>query len=352
MWDDIQVLLDHQQSTAPYSEGVWSHFLGAIVLEQELTPPGSLPTYTVIDGQQRLTTLQILLAAASNVLSAASADTDAAILQELVRNNPLKASGTDIFKVWPTNANRAAFTAVVSSGGPPRDREDDPNNLIDEAYSFFHSSISQLLADEPDESERATLIGLLRVTLCDLLRVVAITLEYGDNAQIIFETLNARGTPLLALDLVKNAAFHLAQSQDVPVDDLYNEVWKPVLDDDYWRKERRQGRLFRPQADLFLMHWLAMKLRRIIPATELFATFRKDILQRPEPPEADGLVREICRDATVMRGFDSYPSGSTEALFFERLQSLDVTTVLPLVLFLFREPGIDVASRSRALESP
>ena len=55
-------------------------------------------------------------------------------------------------------------------------------------------------------------------------------------------------------------------------------MWRPQLDDDYWRQERRQGRLNRPIAELFLMHWLTMRLERLIPATELFATFRQSVL--------------------------------------------------------------------------
>ena len=107
---------------------------------------------------------------------------------------------------------------------------------------------------------------------------MSITLEPDDNAQVIFETLNARGTPLLALDLVKNAVFQQAARQQADTDTLYEQVWQPQLDDEYWRKERRQGRLNRPRAELFLMHWLTMRLERLIPATELFATFRQSVL--------------------------------------------------------------------------
>src|SRR5215211_4348408 len=62
LWDDITALLQHQESGD--SSGLWSHFLGAIVLDQEQTVPGQIPRFTVIDGQQRLTTLQLLVAAA------------------------------------------------------------------------------------------------------------------------------------------------------------------------------------------------------------------------------------------------------------------------------------------------
>src|SRR2546428_432411 len=79
-------------------------------------------------------------------------------------------------------------------------------------------------------------------TLSDLWKVVSITLEPGDNAQIIFETLNARGTPLLALDLVKNVVFHAADAQGLDVEALYHNEWQPELDQAYWRAEIRQGR--------------------------------------------------------------------------------------------------------------
>lgn len=238
LWDDIEVILEHRLDGG--ADG-FSHFLGAIVLEQELHSPGSIPFYTVIDGQQRLTTLQLLLGAASKVASDVGADKEAAILGRLTQNDELTAEGVELFKVWPTNANRAAFQAVMQMRGPPADREDDPNNRIDEAYTFFGGAMSEWLGAESDELARVDLIKALRVTLSDLLKVVSITLEPGDNAQIIFETLNARGTPLLALDLVKNAVFHAAAKQQLSIDALYHEEWKKELDMAYWRAERRQG---------------------------------------------------------------------------------------------------------------
>jgi uncharacterized protein with ParB-like and HNH nuclease domain len=73
LWDDVIALLEHQESGE--SGGLWTHFLGAIVLEQEQTPPGQIPRYTVIDGQQRLTTLQLLLAPAAKSVGEAAPTT-------------------------------------------------------------------------------------------------------------------------------------------------------------------------------------------------------------------------------------------------------------------------------------
>lgn len=349
LWDDITTLLEHQESANGHH---YSHFLGAVVLDHETPLPGEVPEFTIIDGQQRLTTLQIILAAAANVSAELGAMDDAELIRELVENNPKKISGSNLFKVWPTNANRSAFQAVMTEGGPSNDREDDPDNKIDEAYAFFYAAVRDW-ATEVDEEQRDRRLRLLRVTLCDLLKVVSITLESEDNAQVIFETLNARGAPLLALDLVKNAVFLEARKQGLDTDQLYESVWEPEFDDpdddEYWRTMRRQGRLYRPIGELFLTHWLTMKLRRVVPATELFATFRTNILSSVPPPRMAELIPEIRRDAHTMRSFDIQEPGSVEATFFERLDALDTATPLPLVLFLFREPAVSVDRRRRAL---
>ena len=350
LWDDITTLLDHQESANGQH---YSHFLGAVVLDHTTPLPGEVPEFTIIDGQQRLTTLQVILATAANVCAELGAMNEAEIIRELVQNNPKKVGGHELFKVWPTNANRSAFQAVMRDGGPLEEREDDPDNRIDEAYAFFLKSIREW-ANDVEEDQRERRLRLLRITLCDLLKVVSITLEVEDNAQVIFETLNARGAPLLALDLVKNAVFLEATKQGLDTDQLYETVWKPEFDDpdddEYWRTPRRQGRLNRPIGELFLTHWLTMKLRRVVPATELFSTFRANILSSVPPPQVAELIPEIRRDAHTIRSFDDQEPGSVEATFFERLEALDTATPLPLVLFLFREPAVSAERRRRALQ--
>jgi uncharacterized protein with ParB-like and HNH nuclease domain len=77
LWEDIEVILDHRLNGG---DDNFSHFLGAIVLEQPIQTPGTIPTYTVIDGQQRLTTFQLVLAAARTVVTEVGAAKDAALL--------------------------------------------------------------------------------------------------------------------------------------------------------------------------------------------------------------------------------------------------------------------------------
>lgn len=364
LWDDLATVLEHRAGG-----DVLTHFLGAIVLEQEATNPGEIPRYIVIDGQQRLTTLQLLLTATAAAMAEVGADDDAALVRDLVLNNPRKAKGLNQLKVWPTNADRAAFTAAVAPVG--LDEAAAPaatDGLIQGALGYFTDQVRRYLAGSdvgtaatvtPDVDEgievddspappadvpAATRAEQLRIALCDLLKLVTITLGADDNAQVIFETLNARGTPLLALDLVKNVLFQLAARQRADTDTLYYQVWQPQLDDEYWRIARRQGRLNRPAGELFLVHWLTLTLRDVVPATELFATFRQKVLT--PTTDATGLIRTLCNDAAIMRSFDGL---AADYDFFARLPALDANIVLPLVLLLFRSPEISDARRRRAL---
>jgi hypothetical protein len=346
LWEDVEGVLDRYLDGD--AESV-RHFLGAIVLDLEDTPPGEASRRLVIDGQQRLTTLQLLLAAAVRNAERDGVDQQARILKKLIENDPDLATGDEKFKVWPTNTDQAAFREVMESGASTVASH---GARIYQAHSFFEQAIRKWLdADAPSAEELEERHKVLRITLSSLLQVVSINLEPGDNPQVIFETLNARGTPLLAMDLVKNAVFFGAQREKADVDRLNREVWEPQLGDEYWREDVRQGRLNRPRAELFLMHWLAMKLGRIIPATELYAEFRAHIVGVPQKSPTADLIHELCDDAAVLRGFDSQPPGSVEEQFFRHLDALDTTTVIPVALLLYRSPEVAVEQRHTGLQA-
>ncbi len=322
------------------------------MLDHQQTTPGEIAQRLVIDGQQRLTTLQLLIAAVAEEADVAGAEREARVLRKLTLNDEDLASGDARFKVWPTNVNRAAFRAVMAPALETGAVSQDPANTIQDAFEFFRASARVWSRSEgPEPQVVVARFDALRVALTSLLNLVSINLEPGDNAQVIFETLNARGTPLLAMDLVKNALFYRAAMVGEDTDALHEDWWQPELGDEYWRQERRQGRLNRPRAELFLMHWLSMKLGRIVPATELFSEFRAQILDRTEPGEIGSLIRELCGDAAVMRSFDDQPSGSPEARFFATLDSLDTSTVIPVALALFKSADVTVEQRRRALSA-
>ncbi|MBK8293705.1 MAG: DUF4268 domain-containing protein [Solirubrobacterales bacterium] len=349
LWDDIEASVERLGADEPAD-----HFLGAIVLQYETTPPGEPSRFQVIDGQQRLTTIQILLAAATNTAAESGVDRTARLLRKMVLNDPDIAEGDLQFKVWPTESDRHAFRLIASLGGPPIDAPNDPNNTIQEAYSYFQRRIADfVLGDGSDPEGIENRMESFRVAISDLFKIVAITLEGNDEAQVIFETLNARGTPLLAMDLVKNATFHAAEQQGAPIAELHDEVWEPEFGRPYWREEIRQGRLTKPRAELFLMHWMTMKLAsserisRPIRSDLVFKTFRSEFLTRGPTPEE--LIRELTNDAAVLRSFDDFAPSTPEGRYFRTIDYMETGTFIPVALWLFTNQQIEITDRQESL---
>ena len=331
LWQDVLWVLSRLDSGA--TDGKPSpHFLGAVVLEQQPTQLGDIDVRLVIDGQQRLTTLQLLLSAAARVADSRGCATEARILQKLTENDPdLRKKPEDAFKVWPTNRNRAAFVDVLTGGA----LENDSQNRIHEAYRYFVDAITEWA--ERADGDLGSNFGNLAAAIRGLMKLVVIDLDAEDDAQVIFESLNARGTRLLAIDLVKNLVFQRAERElDPPeLDRLNDDYWAPFDDERYWRQEIVQGRLRRARAELFLMHWLTMKLAEEIHADHLFSSFKKTLAAEASRPVAN-ILSEFASDRDTYKAFFGQPKGSVARAFFDRLEKLDTTTAHPVALILFR----------------
>lgn len=305
--------------------------------------PEDVEVRYLIDGQQRLTTLQLLIGAGADVADQLSCEQPARLLRRLVYNDPdLVGEGDQRFKVWPTTSDQGAFRAAMTGSNAPT----DANRRIVEAYEFYRTTIKEWASDNgvPPEDRLDGLVKALR----DHLKLVVIDLDDEDNAQVIFETLNARTTPLLAIDLVKNLAFRKAELAKADVARLYNDYWKP-FDEDIWRKEMRQGRLKRPRAEIFLMHWLTMAREEETAADQLYPSFKR-LIDRADAPPIVETVKDFAADSRIFNSWDALPSHSREKQFFERLGVLDVTTIYPMLLDWFRQPE-GVISKSRRVKA-
>lgn len=344
LWDDIADIAERHLDD-PTADLPLKHFLGPVVLDQQRTVLGQVDRRLIIDGQQRLTTLQILLSAAKACFEELGAGDDAAEFADLVANKGKVASGEGRYKVLPSRRDREAFFAVLDGKRSGKDR-------LSAAYRYFGSHVEDWVTrdGEADNGERQRRIETLREALDSLLYVVSINLDPTDNAQVIFETLNARGSGLGALDLVKNSALLAAERQGHDAQLLNDQHWEPTFEaDTYWQEEARQGRSKRARSDWFLMHWLAVELGRVIRVDTLFDTFRKEILR--EDPPMDELVARLCSDARTMRSFDDFEDGTADKLFFDRLDALDTTTMMPVALLLYRSPEVTSSQRRTALDA-
>jgi hypothetical protein len=216
-----------------------------------------------------------------------------------------------------------------------------------EAYAFFSHQFERFIAGTDDDDPIGTASDRTRAlfeTFRRYLHIVNIELEADDDPQVIFESLNGRGVPLLPSDLVRNFVFMRATRDRADLDNLYGRFWrqydewrKPTDEEDvpWWKQEERQGRLKRPRLDLFLFHYLQYRLQQEVSITHLFQEFRKWWNENVAGSEA--ALAEMQRYAEAFAAWVD-PDGSNRTADFARwLRALDTSTVYPLLFFVLVE---------------
>ncbi|WP_405914691.1 DUF262 domain-containing protein [Streptomyces sp. NBC_00728] len=345
LWEDVTALVQRRLA----GEEVHPHFLGAVVLDQMPTPTGSMPARQVIDGQQRLTTLQVLLAAVRDVARRLDVhDRYVRALAKLTVNDDDMSDDLDAaYKVWPTNLDRTAFRTVMNGPQPaaPGTAAGPGAPVIEQAYGFFTARTGEWAQDLGGEHTADELFDALVRVLRDKFELIVIDLKPQDNAQVIFEALNDRGTPLQASDLVKNLVFQKAEEQNLPVESLYEDVWQRLETPD-WRQEVRQGRLKRPRLDVFLTHYLTSELGEEVLTPELFLTFRRYVADARIPLTA--LMQHLIGQADAYRRLtDDQQPTTAEGRFLRTVGVLDANTVVPVLLWLTTR--FDESDRAEAI---
>ena len=347
LWDDVRNVAENyleeleqagndrvqaEQQTAP-------HFLGAVVLQQVPTAARDIEQREVIDGQQRVTTLQLLLDAIQQICEEQGLRPAATRLAKLVTNDKdlIGDDSDDLFKMWPTRMDRDAFRHAMDNGLPVDGFEE---SLIVQAHEFFQQQVKKWLEDPTGpEGDR---IDALETAVTGMLQMVVIDLGQKDDPNVIFETLNARGTPLEQSDLIKN--FVLSQSPKDNTDP--EQIWRG-LDDGWWRGEVTQGRLRRPRLDMLLNYWLAMSTGEDVGPSKVFDVFRGYTSERG----LDGVMSDIKRDLSLYRRFITESRTPEEEQFYYRTNVMQAGVIAPVLLLLLSAPYNARIGAFRALES-
>lgn len=344
LWEDIL----RQAEAEGRNEIVRPHFLGAVVLNQLPTVARDLDTREIIDGQQRLTTLQVCLAAARR-LAEEGGYTELGEEFGRLTVNPRRSSSHDPFKIRTTRSDHEVFSAVMRGLTPDdlraalgeRARGKDTPRLA-AAYLFFLEQLRAYLSDGRGDRPEGQFWSFYEA-LRKRLQLVVIDLEDTDDPQIIFETLNARGVPLLPSDLIRNFVLHRARERGFQIDELYDRWWRELDEraDDapydgeplFWKKEVRQGRLTRPRLDLFFFHFLQHESQREFNITRLYQEFGEWWENNWSAEVEEGLQR--IRSMSDLFAHLIEPKGSSrESLFLQRLAVLDTSTLYPLLMEL------------------
>lgn len=341
LWEDIVDVADRYLA----NENCRSHFLGAVVLERDNNATGSIETRQVIDGQQRFTTLQIMMIATRDLCEKHSNTKLYDRFDGLVSNKRSKVDlDQEAYKIWPTNSDRPAFEVVHQLSHYDVEQLaqlDDKikNSQIFKAYQYF-TKVLEAWFVERDNVENC--LDALWQVVREYLQIVVIDLHSQDEAQVIFETLNARGTQLLPADLIKNFLFRKVVGSDKEVEHLYTEYWL-AFDSDFWREEVSQGRTKRPRIDWFLQNYLSLMLQDDIKVSHLFDSFKAYVNDTEDnynkfnnqffkhPKNTTEHLIALKQFAKLYQTI-TQPKDERVALFLYRLEAVDTATVYPLLL--------------------
>jgi hypothetical protein len=336
LWKDLARVATRQLQSPNTAQA--PHFLGAIVLQQLPSPTSDLQQRTVIDGQQRLTTLQLLLDAIHAEIAMAGATMPAARLEPLIANaEAFCRKKEDRFKIWPTNRDRPAFYEVM--GAPAlidyQKLEHHASRIVKAHQYFSQQCRAWLHAEGPDKI--AARAEAIERSARELLQFVVIDLSPHENAQEIFETLNARGAVLTAADLIKNFVFQRLLEQGANVEEAYNKYWAQ-FETAFWEEEVNVGRVRIPRSSVFLNHWLVAQTGEEVVAREVFSRFKEYADYQAGRPMLD-LLSEIHRAAAIYREFTETAQvldGPLDrvGLFAYRVKALESEVIKPVLLAL------------------
>jgi hypothetical protein len=340
LWEDIEVKfvqrLDRTQSTP--------HFIGAMVLDQRRSYGNAVPVQLIIDGQQRLTTFQIFLSALRDVCASEGQQAYANECDFYLRNTGIMENEkVERYKLWPTNLDRKQFTDVIDSGSKEElnrrhpvvrrkyQKKPDPRPKMIDCYMYFYDRIASLMKSDEFGQALQERVKSMHDALRGALQLVTVELESDDDPQVIFETLNARGEPLLPSDLLRNFIFLRASQQNEPQEELYEKFWIP-FDEEFWRAVEKQGRLLRPRSDIFLQHYLTLQRRREVLISHLYSEY-KDWIKATNPfpsvrAELENLAKHRINFKELVQPNQNTPIGR----FADFLRIFDLSTVYPLVL--------------------
>lgn len=300
LWSD---LLEQYERTE--EELVASHFTGAIVTAPARSVPVGVSKYLVIDGQQRLTTIAILICAIRSFALPQSKEFRK-LTRLLVNEDD---DGPDHFKLLPTQPDRPAFQALVNA------TSDAPSRFT-RAFDYFKTKLEGTDSDgDPIDLER------LANAVQNRLTVVAIHLGDTDDPYLIFESLNATGAPLTQADLIRNYLLLRLHSNDQQR--AYEESWLPM-----------QALLVGDHLTEFMRQYL-MTTGEEVAKSAIYGVLKKRLLSVPDTVIARELAR--MRRASVLYAQIVGLARSTDHIVergLARLRRWDIATANPFILKL------------------
>lgn len=333
-WENIlQVYRNYQEGKDR------EHFIGTLILKQKAAEELGQNQYDLIDGQQRLTTVSILLRCFYDSCKGSLPKLKEQINRLLILEN---AKGEKSIKIRNCRIDLPYFTAVIQDG--KTETLLNPEHRILRAYKYFKEQVQSFSDNE---------IDILVKIILEKVPVISMLLSVDDDEQVIFDTINSLGVKLTTAELLKNHIF-----KDEKLESLYTTLWEPVFEANeltiqFWDKDKTAGRIIRKNIEVLLYCYLIIKNQSEIQLDSLYKEY-KNWLKDLSIDEKKKFLIDLKQYAEV---FDDFPEGEQlneisyaedEKRFFHIIENLSITTAYPLILFIYREVT-DTAERTSIL---
>ncbi|GAB3796014.1 DUF262 domain-containing protein [Humibacter antri] len=323
LWDDLVELTDQRQATPDAT-----HFTGSLVLSMGQIGPAA-SEFLVVDGQQRLTTLSVLLCAIRDHYRKVDGDEsqNAARIHETYLIDRFR-SGDDRLKLIPTQADRDAYRSIIDGN-----TDGATNTGVMEAYRFFRAQLHA--ADDPEDD---TDIQRIEAAALTGLAFVSITADANDNVYRIFESLNNTGMKLTQGDLLRNYLFMRLGSDG---ESVYDSWWLPM--------QRNLS-----SSDLEVLFWIDYVWNEPTAKQSEIYSLQVNRLRHLAQPEIVSEIKRYSRMSSLLR-LMRHPEEEQDRgvrVQLDRLKAWGLLASDPMVLRLLhlRDIGaLDDASTARGL---
>jgi len=303
------------------------HFIGSIVYFQEgIHTVSDVPELLVIDGQQRLTTVSLMIAAIAEFVKEndIEIETNFTKLQNYYLLNA-EEEGNLRYKLLLTRKDKETLIDLIK--GVPLN--EDHSQRVYENFNYFKSKINKDNAEDIYN-------GIQRLFIVD------VALEKDkDNPQLIFESLNSTGLDLSHADLIRN---YILMGQEVNLQkELYERFWYPM--------EQSYGNDYSTYFDWFMRDYLSVKTGSIPKIDMVYDSFKNYVQGDNAPKSIKEVVEDIYKFSNHYVKIVLHKEPDTEInLAFKSISKLKVGVSYPYFLPIYNDYKDEVISKIELLE--
>lgn len=325
--DNWNIFWDHLVGEVEaYENGVQSeHFIGTIITKQKENKNLSENIVELIDGQQRLTTITVFLKAL--------ADTSMGELPNLRESIESLLWFKDSYsnkhyRMIHSRIDKPNFHQIMEM---PEELENEENSSIINAYKYFIKKLENYTDNQRE---------MVKQVLLHKIPIISMLLDKDDDEQEIFDTINSLGVRLTIAELLKNYLF-----KDKELVEYYEEEWQSVFENDeeqveFWSTVRSSGRVKRDNIELLLYCMLIIETKKEVRLEKLFSEYKLHLKEMDVEEKKQFLLRlndlaNLYLEMPQKEELIEFGFKNQTKRFFHLLENLEITTIFPLILYLY-----------------